>query len=346
MLAINSQKQIYYWLFTCAFSIIIMVVIGGITRLTDSGLSMTDWNFFSGVIPPTNNDDWNSLFQNYKLYPEYKFINFDMTLDEFKKIFFWEYLHRVWGRIIGLIFFIPFIYFLIKKTISKKLLYFLIPVSILGCFQGFMGWYMVSSGLVHDPDVSQYRLASHLGIAFILYCSLLYKGWDLFRQENDFKSNIKETSLSLTSLLICFSLVFLTALSGAFVAGTNAGLAYNNFPYMGPSIFPPDAFTLQPLWKNFFENIGLIQFNHRIFASVTAFFLIYVSIHQLKYGNNLERKVLKLLIIFVSLQYLLGILVVILYVPIPIGVLHQFGSLIILSLLTILISECYTKKKG
>ena len=345
MSEIKTQKQISYWLFTCAFSILVMVIIGGITRLTDSGLSMTDWNFFSGIIPPTNNHDWNALFQNYKLYPEYKFINFDMTIDEFKKIFFWEYLHRIWGRIIGLIFFIPFIYFLIKKSIDKQLLYFLIPVSMLGCFQGFMGWYMVSSGLVHDPDVSQYRLASHLGIAFILYCSLLFKGWGLHRNENSFFVDVKETLLSINYFLLGFLMVFLTVLSGAFVAGTDAGLAYNNFPYMGPSIFPPDAFVLQPIWKNFFENISLIQFIHRIFATFTAFFLIYVSVRQLKFGNNFEKKILKLIIICVSFQYILGILVVRLYVPISIGVLHQFGSLIILSLLTILISEYYIKKR-
>lgn len=345
MSEIKTQRQIYYWLFTCAFSILVMVVIGGITRLTDSGLSMTDWNFFSGIIPPTNNHDWNTLFQNYKLYPEYKFINFGMTIDEFKKIFFWEYLHRIWGRIIGLIFFIPFIYFLIKKSMDKQMLYFLIPVSMLGCFQGFMGWYMVSSGLIHDPDVSQYRLASHLGIAFILYCSLLFKGWGLLRKENGFFVDVKETLPSINYFLLGFFMVFLTVLSGAFVAGTDAGLAYNNFPYMGPSIFPPDAFVLQPIWKNFFENISLIQFNHRIFATCTAFFLIYVSVRQLKFGNNLEKKILKLIIICVSFQYILGILVVRLYVPISIGVLHQFGSLIILSLLTILISEYYTKKR-
>ena len=341
----ENYSKIHLWLLLNSVMIIVMVIIGGTTRLTDSGLSMIDWSFFKGILPPTNPSDWEFLFTEYKKFPEFKLINYDMELSEFKKIFFWEYVHRVWGRLIGLTFFIPFFYFLIKKQLSSKLLKILLVVCLLGMFQGFMGWYMVESGLQQEPNVSQYRLAAHLSIAFIIYSILLFLSWNQFCYN---RSNEKYSYSRLNKqAIICYFLIFFTIILGAFVAGTDAGLAYNSFPLMGDSFFPPEAFRLEPWWKNFFENISLIQFDHRILATFTLCTILYVwfTNNNKKY-NRVIRSLLNLLVLAIFLQYGLGILTLLFYVPVGLGVIHQLGSLVLLSLITLVISEIYTTKKG
>ena len=346
----NSIKQnhIVYWLFFNAFMIICMVFIGGVTRLTDSGLSMIDWNLFKGIIPPTNDQDWEVLFNKYKKFPEYKVINFNISLDDFKQIFFWEYFHRIWGRLIGLTFLVPFIYYLIKKSFTKNARLFLYLILALGCFQGFMGWYMVQSGLVDKPDVSQYRLAAHLSIAFILYTSILFLAWNIYRsQKINYSTRLPSFKNAVNRTSVCFILTFLTAIFGAFVAGTNAGLAYNNFPYMGESILHPDAFILEPAWKNMFENVSLIQFNHRLLASITTIVIIICSYLNYKYIKDIVIKRLSIILGFsIFLQYCLGIITLKLLVPIALGAIHQLGSLFVLTILTLMLSEFYSKKKG
>ena len=337
----DYSNSISLWLFINAFMIFIMVVIGGLTRLTDSGLSMTDWNFFSGIIPPTTENDWILLFNEYKKYPEYKLINFEMNISEFKVIFFWEYLHRIWGRLIGLTFLIPFIYFTLKKMITKRLFVILCLILSLGCFQGFMGWYMVSSGLVDKPDVSQYRLASHLGIAFLIYSSLIFIGWNLWAKFN-VKYHNSYLKIPKTSFYFCFVLLFTTIISGAFVSGTKAGLSYNSFPLMGDELIPSEIFDMSPLWKNFFENTSLIQFNHRILATFTCITILTTSLIYLRKYNeyHIINKVLLLGIIFaIILQYSLGVLALINYVPLTLGLIHQLGGLLNLTLITLLISH-------
>ena len=337
----DYSNSISLWLFINAFMIFIMVVIGGLTRLTDSGLSMTDWNFFSGIIPPTTENDWILLFNEYKKYPEYKLINFEMNISEFKVIFFWEYLHRIWGRLIGLTFLIPFIYFTLKKMITKRLFVILCLILSLGCFQGFMGWYMVSSGLVDKPDVSQYRLASHLGIAFLIYSSLIFIGWNLWAKFN-VKYHNSYLKIPKTSFYFCFVLLFTTIISGAFVSGTQAGLSYNSFPLMGDELIPSEIFDMSPLWKNFFENTSLIQFNHRILATFTCVTILTTSLIYLRKYNeyHIINKVLLLGIIFaIILQYSLGVLALINYVPLTLGLIHQLGGLLNLTLITLLISH-------
>lgn len=337
----DYSNSISLWLFINAFMVLIMVIIGGLTRLTDSGLSMTDWNFFSGIIPPITENDWILLFNEYKKYPEYKLINFGMNISEFKVIFFWEYLHRIWGRLIGLTFLIPFIYFTLKKMITKKLFVILCLILSLGCFQGFMGWYMVSSGLVDKPDVSQYRLASHLGIAFLIYSSLIFLGWNLWAKFN-LKFDNRYLKIPKTSFYFCFILLFITIISGAFVSGTKAGLSYNSFPLMGDELIPSEIFDMSPLWKNFFENISLIQFNHRILATFTCITILTTSLIYLRKHNeyHIINKVLLLgIILAIILQYSLGVLALINYVPLTLGLIHQLGGLLNLTLITLFISH-------
>ena len=342
----NYNQNITIWLGVNALMIIGMVIIGGTTRLTDSGLSMIDWHLYKGIFPPISQSDWLLLFEQYKQYPEYKLINFDIGLNDFKKIFFWEYFHRIWGRLIGLVFLIPLIYFWIKNKLSPVKKKYLLLILFLGCLQGFMGWYMVESGLIDKPDVSQYRLATHLTLAFVIYSIILFLFW------NSFRSNYKINYISALrpkikrNISLCFILTFLTIISGAFVAGTDAGLAYNNFPLMGDGILPPEPFLLNPWWTNFFENISLIQFDHRVLASITSIVIIFTCINDRKKFNNiLIRRLYLFIVSTIILQYILGILTLRLYVPIPLGVIHQLGSLIVLSAITILLSEITIQKK-
>ena len=234
----NPKK---YWIGLNIIMVASMVIIGGITRITNSGLSMTEWNLIGGIIPPLNLQDWNLLFDKYKATPEYEFKNFDITLSEFKFIFFWEYFHRVWGRLIGFTIIIPLIYFWIAKKLSfveKK--FFIILIGI-GSFQAFMGWFMVKSGLIDQPDVSHFRLSAHLTTAFIIYIMLVFSFWNYLSKDTAFERSVRNSQLKSHSNRIIFSIIILilTIASGAFVSGTNAGWAYNNFPLMGENFLPP-----------------------------------------------------------------------------------------------------------
>ncbi|GIR25714.1 MAG: hypothetical protein CM15mP40_03220 [Alphaproteobacteria bacterium] len=230
------------WLGTNLFMVLSMVIIGGITRLTDSGLSMTTWNLIKGVIPPLNQEEWINVFNLYKNYPEYNLKNFSMTLEEFKKIFFWEYIHRIWGRLIGFTFFIPLFYFWLKGYFNKNEKKLILLITLLGFFQAFMGWYMVESGLIDQPDVSHFRLSVHLITAFIIYSLLLYYFWNIHlgkrKAVNDVSAH--KTNLHKKNFFISLLLLLTTVLAGALVSGTEAGLSYNNFPYMGDGFFATD----------------------------------------------------------------------------------------------------------
>ena len=345
---INSPRiyhQMSIWIFFNALMVFIMVAIGGITRLTDSGLSMTDWNFFSGMIPPINENDWLILFEEYQLYPEFKLINYDMSIAEFKKIFFWEYIHRMWGRLIGFTFVFPLLFFVFRGFVTKKLGIIFTCILALGCLQGFMGWYMVSSGLVDRPDVSQYRLASHLGLAFLIYTLLIFIGWNLFQNNIVSKVQYKNKQNHLFKhFIFSYFLLFTTIISGAFVAGTDSGLIYNSFPLMGANLYPDDIFTLTPFWLNFFENMSTIQFNHRVLATITCIFILYATLKEFrKQPQGYYKTILKLLLFFIVFQYLLGVTAVIHAVPFVVGITHQIGGLVNLTLITLIISEISKK---
>jgi len=250
-----------------------MVVVGGVTRLTDSGLSIVEWQPIVGTMPPITQADWDELLEKYRATPQYQLVNKGMSIDEFKSIFWWEYFHRLLGRLIGLVFFIPFVYFLARKQIDKSLGIKLAGIFVLGGLQGLMGWYMVMSGLVSDPHVSQYRLTAHLGLAFIIFAAMFWVALDLLStkekvtQSDHLVKSLHQFALGLTSL------IFIMVLSGGFVAGIRAGFAYNTFPLMNGHFIPPEIFMLEPWYRNFFDNMATVQFDHRLIAWILAFLI-------------------------------------------------------------------------
>ena len=336
------------WLGINLFMALSMVIIGGITRLTDSGLSMTTWNLIKGVVPPLNQEEWINVFNLYKNYPEYNLKNLSMTLGEFKKIFFWEYFHRVWGRLIGLTFFIPLLYFWLKKYFNKNEKKLILIITSLGFFQAFMGWYMVESGLLDQPDVSHFRLSVHLITAFIIYSLLLYYFWNIRLSRGKVVNNMSpcKTKLHKNNFLISLLLLFSTVLAGALVSGTEAGLSYNNFPYMGDGFLPPILTSGETTnLKSLLYDQGFLQFLHRLVATITLLFLLHTIFKANKdhFFNNF-RQLFYFLFFMIIFQYTLGIVILKLYVPILLGLMHQIGALLILSL--IVISLCEAKKMG
>ncbi len=318
---INNQLSI--WLISMFIIISIMIVVGGLTRLTDSGLSITEWQLFSGLLPPLNQNDWILYFNLYKEIPEFKLQNFNMTLREFKVIFWWEWAHRFLGRLIGLCFLIPLIYFSFKVKISKILdLYF---IFFLICFQGFIGWYMVSSGLVDRVDVSHFRLSIHLLIAFLIL-SLIF--WNYLKFQN-----YKYISDGINSIIpfIFLVLILTQIVIGAFVSGMDAGKIYNSWPLMGGTYFPNDN-KIENLFKlSAFSDPSLVQFIHRNLAYVIGFFyvLIFFKVYKNKI-NKLYRSV-NILGFFLILQIILGIFTIILGAQIYIAAVHQVSSIFLIT---------------
>ena len=272
--SINSRTRdvtIAIWLIVILVMVFAMIVIGGVTRLTHSGLSMVEWHPITGWFPPLDESDWLDVFNKYKSSPEFQKINKGMDLNGFKSIFWLEYLHRLWGRIIGVVFLLPFIFFLAYGWVSRELAPKLTLMFFLGVLQAVLGWYMVKSGLVDRPDVSQYRLTAHFSLALIIIGSIEWIVLGLlFPKSNE----DKETPLGLFSVII-FILAFFTALSGGFVAGTDAGFFYNTFPLMDGSFLPPDLYQLSPFYLNLFEDVTTIQFNHRLLAQ-TLFLIVII----------------------------------------------------------------------
>ena len=318
---INNQLSI--WLIAMFIIISIMIVVGGLTRLTDSGLSITEWQLFSGLLPPLNQNDWILYFNLYKEIPEFKLQNFNMTLQEFKVIFWWEWAHRFLGRLIGLCYLIPLIYFSFKVKISKILdLYF---IFFLICFQGFIGWYMVSSGLVDRVDVSHFRLSIHLLIAFLIL-SLIF--WNYLKFQN-----YKYISDGINSIIpfIFLVLILTQIVIGAFVSGMDAGKIYNSWPLMGGTYFPNDN-KIENLFKlSAFSDPSLVQFIHRNLAYVIGFFyvLIFFKVYKNKI-NKLYRSV-NILGFFIILQIVLGIFTILLGAQIYIAAVHQVSSIFLVT---------------
>ena len=340
------KKYKVTWLLLNLFMVTVMVVIGGITRITDSGLSMTTWNFLKGIVPPLNNEDWINLFNLYKEYPEYKLKNLGMSLYEFKKIFFWEYIHRIWGRLIGLTFFLPLIFIWFKGGFNSKEKRLILILSCLGFFQGFMGWYMVESGLIDKPDVSHFRLSAHLLTAFLIYSLLLYFFWTIISEKRGVTKQSKKIKHHKVNFTISLILLFITISAGAWVSGTDAGLAYNNFPLMGDNILPPILTSKdQYLLSSFLSDQGFLQFLHRVSATVTLLYVLHTVFKAKRDGFFDDIKILfYFLTIMIILQYTLGIIILKLYVPIYLGLMHQIGSLFMLTLLVISICECNKKR--
>jgi len=332
MLAVpNKERAIAIWLFVLAAMVFVMVLLGGVTRLTHSGLSMVEWRPLFGTLPPIGDAAWQRVFKQYQQFPEYQKINFAMTLPEFKQIFLFEYSHRVLGRALGVVFVVPFFYFLLRRRISWHLGPRLGVMFVLGGLQGLLGWYMVKSGLVERPDVSPYRLTAHLGLAIIIYSFIFWTALRLLnpREIAPRSGNGWVLRIGAPVLAVC---VFLTILSGGFVAGNDAGLAYNSFPLMNGRFVPENIFRLEPWWRNFFENLPLVQLDHRLLALITVFgslALWFVSLRApLSPG---ARRAFIAWAAMVLVQLGLGISTLLLFVPVSLGAAHQAGALLTLT---------------
>lgn len=328
----NNQKPIAVWLLVCCTLVFAMIVVGGVTRLTDSGLSIVEWQPIVGTMPPITQNDWEILLEKYRATPQYQKINKGMSIDEFKGIFWWEYFHRLLGRLIGLVFFIPFVYFLIKKRVDRTLGIKLTGIFVLGGMQGFMGWYMVMSGLVNDPHVSQYRLTAHLGLAIIIFAAMFWVALDILSQRIDnIDKNQKIQSLRRFSATLT-ALIFIMILSGGFVAGIRAGFAYNTFPLMNGHFIPPEIFMLEPWYRNFFDNMATVQFDHRLIAWILAF-LVPLFWWQSKKCNlpASTRLACNLFLLMLVIQISLGISTLLYVVPIPLAASHQGGAVLLLA---------------
>jgi len=321
------------WLFICCATIFSMVILGGVTRLTGSGLSMVEWAPIMGTLPPLNQTEWLEIFALYKNSPEFKLINFNMDLEGFKSIFWFEYSHRVLGRFIGMLFFFPMVFFFMKGWVSPSLKPKLIAMFILGGLQGLMGWYMVKSGLVNDPHVSQYRLTAHLSLALIVYAYIFWIALSLYLQ-NDEDLNRKSNFSVLKPRVLYLSLfVFITALSGGFVAGLKAGHAYNTFPLMNGQLIPDGLFSLDPAWTNFFENVTTVQFDHRLLA--TALFISIIAFYIVTIRKNPPTRIrqgLHLMLAMLFIQVTLGISTLLLHVPVALAASHQGGALVLFTI--------------
>ena len=297
----NPNKQILLWLMALCLMVFCIILVGGITRLTDSGLSMVDWRPLMGTIPPITDLQWQHTFENYQQFPQFKSVNQTMTLSEFKWIFFWEYSHRLLGRVLGILFLIPYIYFSIKKKIPKNLNKKLLFCFILGGIQGLLGWYMVQSGLVNIPRVSHFRLTAHLSLALFLFCYMFWLFLDLlfiekYREKNQFYFFSK-----IFTVCIAFQIIL-----GAFMAGLRAGRGYNTFPKMNGEWIPQGLFGLQPWWQNFFFNTINIQFMHRSFGCLLVLAVAFLFVK----GRGLEgrsKSSLNALGFFTIFQYVIGV---------------------------------------
>ena len=330
MLAIRHRTAIAAWLLICTAGVFAMVVIGGITRLTESGLSMVEWRPLIGALPPLSQAEWQRIFDLYRQTSEYQFVNAGMSLAEFRTIFWWEYIHRLSGRLLGLMFFIPFAYFLLKGWLTSRLAWRLAGLLVLGGLQGVIGWWMVKSGLVDRTDVSQYRLAVHLLLALVIMAMLFHLALSLLIPPGQ-RVRVSR-SLAWHSWLLTAA-IMVTIGAGALVAGTNAGLIYNSFPLMGGRLVPAEYGHMTPFWLNWFENPAAIQFNHRWIAVGT--FVLAVAFWWRARSARLNRSALAAVTVMmgiVCLQVALGVAVLLTNVPLPLAAAHQaVAALLLLS---------------
>lgn len=332
MTTTNSQRAVAWWLFACCAMVFLTMVVGGVTRLTHSGLSIVEWKPLIGALPPLTHADWLELFAKYQQTPEFIQRNHDMTLDGFQFIFWWEWAHRLLGRSIGVVFFLPYAWFLVRGRLRGALAAKVFGFFILGGLQGAMGWYMVKSGLVDDPRVSQYRLAAHLGLAFLLFGLMGWTGLGML-QPRDAKVGAGDTAAPATQRLGTWlvSLVFVMALSGALVAGIHAGLAYNSFPLMNGNFVPPEIFMIDPLWLNFFTNMATVQFDHRMIAWALMGLIPWFS-WRIWNETPAARPAAVLLTLWLAVQVSLGIATLLLQVPVALAASHQAGAMVLFGL--------------
>jgi cytochrome c oxidase assembly protein subunit 15 len=319
-------RSVAVWLIACCALVFAMVVVGGITRLTQSGLSIVEWQPIVGALPPLDDNAWEETFSKYQETPQFRRVNPHMDLAGFKGIFWWEYVHRLLGRLIGAVFLLPLVWFAALGRISRALTWRLAGIFVLGGLQGAMGWYMVQSGLVDDPRVSQYRLAGHLAMALLIYAAMLWIALDLlFPRERAPARAPRAFAFALATL------VFVMAVSGSFVAGIRAGLAYNTFPLMGGRLVPPGMFVIEPWYLNFFGNIATVQFDHRLIAWLLALLVpwFWLRVRRATAAPRRARLAADLLLGALALQLSLGIATLLNAVPVPLAAAHQAGALLV-----------------
>jgi cytochrome c oxidase assembly protein subunit 15 len=330
----KENNYVILWLLSGCLLLFIMVIVGGITRLTNSGLSMTDWHLVTDTFPPLTQEKWSQAFEEYKKFPEYQKINIhnDFTLSDYQFIYFWEWFHRFIGRIIGLAFLAPFIYFLIKKRLSKETIKKCVVLLSMGAFQGFLGWFMVRSGLIDNPDVSHYRLSLHLTFAFITFAYTLWVALDLIYP------NRVEAILSLQKIARV-ALVFLLVqiIYGGFVAGLNAGLIHNHWPMMSDGQFMHESILLEKdTWfKRLTEGQSGVQFVHRTLAYFVVGFIAFLYFRSKKYSlTATQKKGINALVFIVFLQFGLGVFTLLYSVPLWLGLIHQITAFLLLTAMT------------
>ena len=325
-----NRRHVAAWLLACCALVFAMVVVGGVTRLTHSGLSITEWQPILGTIPPLSDSAWQEAFAKYQQTPEYQHVNSRMTVQTFKPIFWMEWAHRFLGRLIGLAFLLPLIYFVLRGKLDYQRGWALAGIFVLGGLQGAMGWYMVKSGLIDDPRVSQYRLTAHLGLAFLIYGLMFWVALGLLHPRSRAPVPRLAGLRRFSAWLV--GLVFLMVLSGGFVAGIRAGFAYNTFPLMDGAVAPPELFMLDPWWHNLFNNMATVQFDHRLLAWVLAFLLPGFWLRSRRHElPAVARLACNGLLAVLVLQIALGISTLLLVVPIALAAAHQAGAVLLFS---------------
>jgi heme a synthase len=325
----SDRRAVALWLLLCAAMVLAVVVVGGVTRLTHSGLSIVEWQPLVGAIPPLSTADWEALFARYRETPEFRLVNFDIGLEGFKRIFWWEYAHRLLGRVTGAVFLIPFLWFLARGRLERSLAWKLAGVFVLGALQGALGWVMVQSGLVDDPRVSHFRLTAHLGVALAIFAAELWIALDLLAPAERGRG----ATASFPVALAIAGVVFVMALSGGMVAGLRAGSAYNTFPLMNGHFVPPEILTLEPWWKNFLYNMATVQFVHRAIAWLLIVLVPWFWWRTLAARLELRQRLpCHLLLAALALQVALGVATLLLAVPVALAAVHQAGAVMLLGI--------------
>lgn len=329
---IAARPLIRWWLWVVALCVFAIVIVGGATRLTESGLSITEWQPVTGAVPPLTEADWREVFEKYRQIPQYQRVNRGMTLDEFKTIYWWEWTHRLLGRLIGIVFLAPFLWFLATRRIERRLVPWLAGAFVLGGLQGALGWYMVASGLVDRVSVSQYRLAAHLVLASAIFAYLIWIAEGLRERTAEAAASTRLRA----SALVILVLVFLQIVLGALVAGLDAGLAYRTWPLMDGRFVPEGLLMQSPLWANFFENITTVQFDHRMLAYVLVLLTLFHAADAARTVEDERASARALCLAALMLgQAGLGIATLMLGVPIWLALVHQAGAMIVLALATV-----------
>jgi cytochrome c oxidase assembly protein subunit 15 len=333
MNTVVRNRRVAIWLLICCGLVFTMVVLGGVTRLTGSGLSMVDWRPVMGWLPPLSDAEWQRMFEMYQLSPEFQIVNSQMDVHSFKGIFWLEFLHRLLGRTIGIVFLLPFIYFSAKGYFTKREIPKYLLMFVLGGLQGVLGWYMVKSGLVDNPHVSQYRLTAHLVAAFLIYAYMFWVAMSLLLPQQDGRRHPWFSKSVLLTILIS-----VTIISGGFVAGLKAGEIYNTFPLMGSSFIPAGLFALDPVWRNAFDNMTTVQFDHRILAITTL--VVVVVFWRLSRDADIPdraRPATNALLHTAILQVILGISTLLLSVPIALAAAHQAVAMLLFTVVLYLV---------